>query len=598
MDNKHLVESIKENSQRFKNKNAFYYKDNELNKWEGISWLDFNDRVEKLSKALLGFGISEQQNVAIFSENMPNWIIADVAIMSIKAVTVPIYATNSKKEAEYIINDAEVSLLFVGGQNEYDKAYELLNTTKHLKLIVALTKTIKLQPSENSMYLEDFVAVESTNQLETELQKRYYERDLNDLASIIYTSGTTGEPKGVMLDHNNFAASLKAHEFELDISDDDVSLSFLPLSHIYERSWVFFCLYRGVEVYFNQDPKKIADVLKEVKPTVMCTVPRIFEKIFAAIQDKRKEASPAKMKLASWALGIGNRYYNKHKRLEKKVPLALKLKYKIADKLVLSKLREVFGGQIKFMPCGGAPLAPDMISFFHSFGLNIKCGYGLTETTATVTLFGDTQFEFNSAGKPIAGSQIKIGDNNEILVKGPGVMKGYYKKPEATEHVFKDGWFCTGDAGKIDDKGNLVITDRIKDLMKTSGGKYIAPQKLETTLINDSFIEQIAVIGDQQKYVTALAVPSFENLKKYALEHKITFKDIEELINHNQVKNLFEKRFEELQKEFSKFEKIKKFTLLPKEFSIEAGEITATLKLKRKVIQEKYKVLIDKMYAE
>ncbi|MFD0977592.1 AMP-dependent synthetase/ligase [Salinimicrobium gaetbulicola] len=598
MDNKHLVESIKENSQRFKNKNAFYYKDNELNKWEGISWLDFNDRVEKLSKALLGFGISEQQNVAIFSENMPNWIIADVAIMSIKAVTVPIYATNSKKEAEYIINDAEVSLLFVGGQNEYDKAYELLNTTKHLRLIVALTKTIKLQPSENSMYLEDFVAVESTNQLETELQKRYYERDLNDLASIIYTSGTTGEPKGVMLDHNNFAASLKAHEFELDISDDDVSLSFLPLSHIYERSWVFFCLYRGVEVYFNQDPKKIADVLKEVKPTVMCTVPRIFEKIFAAIQDKRKEASPAKMKLASWALGIGNRYYNKHKRLEKKVPLALKLKYKIADKLVLSKLREVFGGQIKFMPCGGAPLAPDMISFFHSFGLNIKCGYGLTETTATVTLFGDTQFEFNSAGKPIAGSQIKIGDNNEILVKGPGVMKGYYKKPEATEHVFKDGWFCTGDAGKIDDKGNLVITDRIKDLMKTSGGKYIAPQKLETTLINDSFIEQIAVIGDQQKYVTALAVPSFENLKKYALEHKITFKDIEELINHNQVKNLFEKRFEELQKEFSKFEKIKKFTLLPKEFSIEAGEITATLKLKRKVIQEKYKVLIDKMYAE
>lgn len=598
MDNKHLIVSIKENSQRFKKKNAFYYKDNELNKWNGISWLDFDHRVEQLSKALLDFGILEQQNVAIFSENMPNWIIADVAIMSIKAVTVPIYATNSIKEAEYIINDAEVSLLFVGGQNEYDKAYELLGTTKDLKLIVALTEAIKLQPSENSMYLEDFVAVESTKQLETELQKRYYERDLNDLASIIYTSGTTGEPKGVMLDHNNFAASLKAHEFELDISDKDVSLSFLPLSHIYERSWVFFCLYRGVEVYFNQDPKKIADVLKEVKPTVMCTVPRIFEKIFAAIQDKRKEASPAKMKLASWALGIGNSYYNKHKRLEKKVPLALKLKYKTADKLVLSKLREVFGGQIKFMPCGGAPLAPDMISFFHSFGLNIKCGYGLTETTATVTLFGDTQFEFNSAGKPIAGSQIKIGDNNEILVKGPGVMKGYYKKPEATEQVFKDGWFCTGDAGKIDDRGNLVITDRIKDLMKTSGGKYIAPQKLETTLINDSFIEQIAVIGDQQKYVTALAVPSFENLKKYALEHKITFKDIEELINHNQVKNLFEKRFEELQKEFSKFEKIKKFTLLPKEFSIEAGEITATLKLKRKVIQEKYKVLIDKMYAE
>jgi long-chain acyl-CoA synthetase len=304
------------------------------------------------------------------------------------------------------------------------------------------------------------------------------------------------------------------------------------------------------------------------------------------------------MKLASWALGIGNNYYNKHKRLEKKVPLALQLKYKIADKLVLSKLREVFGGRIKFMPCGGAPLAADMVSFFHSFGLNVKCGYGLTETTATVTFFGDTHFEFNSAGKPLKGTQIKIAENNEILVKGPGVMKGYYKKPEATAQAFKNGWFCTGDAGKIDEKGNLVITDRIKDLMKTSGGKYIAPQKLESALINDSFIEQIAVIGDQQKYVTALAVPSFENLKKYALEHKISFDNVEELIHHNQIKDLFERRFEELQKEFSKFEKIKKFTLLSEEFSIESGEITATLKLKRKVIQKKYKTLIDKMYSE
>lgn len=598
MDYKHLVEDIKRNAQRFKTKNAIYYKNNELDKWEGVSWTEFENRIERLSKALLNFGVPVQRNVAIFAENMPNWIIADLAIMGIKAVTIPIYATSSKKEVAYIVNDAEVSVLFVGNQNEYDKAYELLETSSYLKLIVALTKTIKLQPSKQSVFLEDFVAFEPTGQIETELQKRYYERDINDLASIIYTSGTTGEPKGVMLDYTNFGSSLDAHDFELNVSEKDVSLSFLPLSHVYERSWLFFCLHRGIEVYFNQDPKKIAEVLKEVKPTVMCTVPRIFEKIFTAIQDKRKEASPTKMKLASWALGIGNDYYNKHRRLAKKVPFGLKLKYKIADKLVLSKLRDVFGGRIRFMPCGGAPLAADMVSFFHSFGLNIKCGYGLTETTATVTLFGDTDFEFNSAGKTIEGTQVKIGDNNEILVKGPGVMKGYYKKPEATAQVFKDGWFCTGDAGKLDEKGNLVITDRIKDLMKTSGGKYIAPQKLETALINDSFIEQIAVIGDQQKYVTALAVPSFENLKKYALEHKITFKDVEELITHNQIIDLFEKRFEELQKEFSKFEKIKKFTLLPKEFSIEAGEITATLKLKRKVILKKYKELIDKMYKE
>ncbi|WP_159021361.1 long-chain fatty acid--CoA ligase [Formosa sp. L2A11] len=598
MNYKHLVEEIKENSLRFKNKNAIYYKNNKLNTWEGISWLDFESRIETLSKALLNYGISVQQNVAIFSENMPNWIIADIAIMRVRAVTIPIYATNSKKEVEYVVDDAEVSLLFVGDQNEYDKAYELLDTSKYLKLIVALTKTIKLHATNNSVYLEDFIAFEPNDKIETELQKRYYECDFEDTASIIYTSGTTGEPKGVMLDYTNFGGSLVAHDYELAVSDQDVSLSFLPLSHIYERSWVFFCLKKGIEVYFNQDPKKIVDVIKEVKPTLMCTVPRIFEKIFAAIQDKRKEASPTKMKMASWALGVGNNYYNKHKRLEKEVPFGLNLKYKIADKLVLSKLRDVFGGRIKFMPCGGAPLAPDMVSFFHSFGLNIKCGYGLTETTATATLFGDTNFEFNSAGKPIEGTEIKISKNNEILIKGPGVMKGYYKKPEATAEVFENGWFKTGDAGKIDDKGNLIITDRIKDLMKTSGGKYIAPQKLETALITDSFIEQIAVIGDQQKYVTALAVPSFDNLKKYALEHKINFKDVEDLITNNQIIALFEKRIEELQKEFSKFEKVKRFTLLPKEFSIEAGEITATLKLKRKVIQEKYKALIDKMYSD
>ncbi|GGK38928.1 MULTISPECIES: AMP-dependent synthetase/ligase [Flavobacteriaceae] len=599
MNYKHLTEVIKENTQRFSTKNAIFYKNIETKNWDGISWENFYQQIQNVSKALINFGIKEQQNVAIFAQNMAEWIIADIAIMNTRAVTVPIYATNSAKETAYIINDAEISVIFIGDQEEFDKAEEISKTNKYLKLIVSLTETVDFRNYKNAVYLSDFVNAEFPESIDKELEKRFFEHQLDDLASIIYTSGTTGEPKGVMLDHNNFAASLKAHEDELDVNINDTSLSFLPLSHIYERSWVFFCIQSGIQVYFNQDPKEIAEVLKEVKPSLMCTVPRIFEKIFAAIQDKRKEASPTKMKLASWALGIGNNYFNNHKRIDKKVPFALKLKHKIADKLVLSKLRGVFGGNIKFMPCGGAPLAADMVSYFHSFGLNIKCGYGLTETTATVSLFGNQHFEFNSAGKAIAGTEIKIGANNEILVKGPGVMKGYYKKPKATAEVFtEDGWFKTGDAGKLDEKGNLVITDRIKDLMKTSGGKYIAPQKLETALVNDSFIEQIAVIGDQQKYVTALAVPSFENIKKYAIEHSIGFKDIEELINHNQIKDMFEKRFEELQKEFSKFEKIKKFTLLPKEFSIEAGEITATLKLKRKVIQKKYKELIDKMYKD
>jgi len=598
MENNHIGTEIRNNVLQYQGGNSIYYKDNKLNKWVGISWTDFGDKIQNLSKALLNYGIKEHQNVAIFAENMPDWIVADVAIMSLRAVSVPIYATNSKNEVEYIINDAEINLIFVGGQAEYDKTLQISKTNSHLQYIVSLSKDVHIENDENSIHLHDFLDLKANETLETELQKRYYECNSTDLASIIYTSGTTGEPKGVMLDHTNFMQSLVAHDFELVVSEKDSSLSFLPLSHIYERSWVFFCLHRGIKVYFNQDPKLIVEVLKEVKPTVMCTVPRIFEKIFAAIQDKRKEASPAKMKLASWALGVGNAYFNKYKRNDIKVPLALKLKHKIADALVLSKLREVFGGRIKFMPCGGAPLAADMVSFFHSFGLNIKCGYGLTETTATVSLFGYMHFEFNSAGKTIHGTQIKIGEDDEILVKGPGVMKGYYKKPKETAEVFEDGWFKTGDAGMMDDKGNLIITDRIKDLMKTSGGKYIAPQKLETALINDAFIEQISVIGDQQKYVTALAVPSFENLKKYAVEHKIAYKDLEELINNSQIKEMFEKRIEALQKDFSVFEKIKKFSLLSQEFSIEAGEITATLKLKRKVIQKKYKKIIDKMYED
>ena len=598
MEDNHIGIEIRNKVLQYQGENSIYYKDNKLNAWVGISWTDFGDKIQNLSKALLNYGIKEHQNIAIFAENMPDWIIADIAIMSIRGVTVPIYATNSQNEVEYIVNDAEINLVFVGGQAEYDKALQISKTNSNLKYIISLCEDIKIENNENSIHLNDFLVLKMNETIETELQKRYYECESTDLASIIYTSGTTGEPKGVMLDHTNFMQSLVAHDFELDVSEKDSSLSFLPLSHIYERSWVFFCLHRGIKVYFNQNPKLIAEVLKEVKPTVMCTVPRIFEKIYAAIQDKRKEASPTKMKLASWALGIGNAYFNKYKRNDIKVPLALKLKHKIADKLVLSKLREVFGGRIKFMPCGGAPLAPDMVSFFHSFGLNIKCGYGLTETTATVSLFGYKHFEFNSAGKAIHGTQIKIGENDEILVKGPSLMKGYYKKPKETADVFEDGWFKTGDAGKMDEKGNLIITDRIKDLMKTSGGKYIAPQKLELALINDAFIEQISVIGDQQKYVTALAVPSFENLKKYAIEHKIAYEDIEELINQSQIKEMFEKRIEALQKDFSVFEKIKKFSLLPKEFSIEAGEITATLKLKRKVIQKKYKGIIDKMYNE
>lgn len=580
---------------QYQQKNAIYYKDK--SEWHGISWKDFGNHIEQISLALIQAGVEAQQNVAIYSQNSSDWITTDLAIMSIRAVTVPLYATNSAKEVEYIVNDAEINVLFVGEQEQYDEAVKLLKDNKFLKLIVSFKNDIEFSNKKNSVYLKDFITIEQNEKITVELQNRYQECKLSDLACIIYTSGTTGEPKGVMLDHANFVDTIKAHEIELEFSDKESSLSFLPLSHVFEHNWVLVCLHNGIEVYFNENPKFIANALKEVKPNYMCAVPRFYEKIYGAIQEIVNTSSVIKVEIMKWAVAVGEKYNNQYKRFDKKPSTPLELKYKIANKLVLNKLKDIFGGDIKMMPCGGAPIDASIVAYFHAIGINVKVGYGLTETMATVTLFSDTDIKFASVGKTIAGSEIKIGANDEILVKGPGVMKGYYKKSKETEDTFVDGWLRTGDAGRIDKQGNLYITDRIKDLMKTSGGKYIAPQKLETVLINDAFIDQIAIIGDQKKFVSALMVPNFEALKEYAYKHKISFESVEDLIGNNHIIEMFKERFDEIQKSFSGFEKIKKFTILPKEFSIAAGELTATLKLKRKIIAKKYKELIDKMYG-
>ncbi|WP_372751221.1 long-chain fatty acid--CoA ligase [Labilibaculum sp.] len=598
MEYQHWGKLIRNRIEEYADRIAMHYKDQQSGEWVGVSWTEFGLQVRQVSKALLEMGVEEKQMVAIFSQNMPEWITADLAIMCVRGVTVPIYPTNSTKEAKYIIEDSESQLIFVGEQEQYDRAMEAIKGVSHVKMVVVFDKNVKLSDYDRSMYWDEFLIYGKKSQLGSQFEERFSSAELDDLATLIYTSGTTGEPKGVMIDHNNISSVLISHDKELNVSEKDVSLSFLPLSHVYERIWCFYCFHRGIEIYFNLDPKKIGDAMKEVKPTLMCTVPRIYEKIYSAIQEKSKSASSVKRSLIQWAIKIGGKYNNECNGIASESSLALQMKYKVADRLVLSKLRDIFGGRINFMPCGGAPLDSNIIEYFHATGLNVKMGYGLTETMATVCLYGDKDIDFTTTGRIIVGTEIKIGDNDEILVKGPGVMRGYYKKPEATAEVMKDGWFCTGDAGKIDENGMVTITDRIKDLMKTSGGKYVAPQKLEKTLVNDQFIEQIAVIGDCRKYVTALAVPAIEPLQKYATQNNIGFETIEELLGNSQIIEFFEKRFEEMQKEFSRFEKIKKFTLLPKEFSIEAGEITSTLKLKRKVIQEKYKHLIDKMYKD
>ncbi|MFW5862415.1 MAG: AMP-dependent synthetase/ligase [Spirochaetota bacterium] len=571
-----------------------------VDKWEEISWKEFGAQVKSIANALVDAGIGEQKTVGIFSQNMPQWTIADIASLCIRAIPVPIYATNTTKQAEYIINDAEIKVVFVGDQDQYDKAIELLDNSKYLEKIIVFKPSVKISPSDRVMYYSDFLKAGQQSSSGEEVDKRMEQGKLEDLLTFIYTSGTTGEPKGVMLTHSNVMFQKESHDGRLvDPNDKDISLSFLPLSHVFERIWLYYVLACGMTNYYLENPADIIEFIAEAKPTIMCAVPRFYEKIYATVFNRLESAPPIRKKLFKWAVKIGAKHNNR-KKDRKFIGPYLKFRYKIADTLVLKKIRDIVGGQIKFFPCAGAPLSQEIEEFFYACGLFITYGYGLTETTATVTCHEPSNFIFGAVGKPLPGVEVKIDESNsEILVRGGNVMKGYYKKPDATAEVFtSDGFFRTGDAGVFEENGELRITDRIKDLMKTSGGKYIAPQMIESTLGADHFIEQIAIIGDQRKYVTALIVPSFEALEEHAKTNNIQYSSKEELVNKPEIKEFYQNRIEEASSEFARFEKIKKFTLLPDEFTVENGEITPTLKIKRKVVAEKYKDIIDSMYEE
>jgi len=567
-------------------------------KWEEISWNQFGDLVRNTSKALLECGIGEQETVGIFSQNMPLWTVA--ASLCIRGIPVPIYATNTAKQAEYIINDAEIKVLFVGDAEQYSKIMQILPENKHLQKIIVFKESVPIQKSEKIMYFKDFLKIGEQSNKDTILSERMQKAKIDDLLTLIYTSGTTGEPKGVMLTHSNVIFQKGEHDLRLiDPNDNDVSLAFLPLSHVFERIWTYYVFATGMTNNYLEDPGKIIECIQEVKPTIMCAVPRFYEKIYATVFNQLESASPLKRKLFNWAVSVGAKHNNK-KKDQQFIPPFLRFKFAIADTLVLKKIREVVGGRIKFFPCAGAPLSQDIEEFFYACGIFICYGYGLSETTATVTCHEPYKFKFGAVGKPLPHVEVKIDENNgEILVRGGNVMKGYYKKPQATSEVFThDGWFRTGDAGYIEENGELRITERIKDLMKTSGGKYIAPQMIESTIGADHFIEQMAVIGDQRKYVTALIVPSFIALEEYAKTHNISFTSREDLISKPEIIEFYRQRIEEAQKELARFEKIKRFTLLPHEFTVESGEITPTLKIKRKAIADKYKDIIDAMYKD
>ncbi|PSV99449.1 AMP-dependent synthetase/ligase [Photobacterium lipolyticum] len=565
--------------------------------WQDISWTEFGEQIQQLALAMLAQGLNVQDKVGIFSNNMPRWTIADVAALYNRCVTVPIYPTNTPQQSAYIINNADVRILFVGEQAQHDAALEMIEQCPQLEHIVAMSDDVILSDHPLVCHFNDFIACANPD-LEAELEHRLDSKAMDDLLTLIYTSGTTGTPKGVMLDYANIASQLEAHDQNLALDEGDTSLCFLPLSHVFERAWTFFVLHRGAVNCYLADTSKVREALVEIKPNVMAAVPRVYEKIYSAVHDKVARAPFHRKVVFTWAVNMGARMAACHQE-KRKPSVMLRKSYKLADKLVLAKLRDLLGGQIKFMPCGGAKLDADIGRFFHAIGINVKLGYGMTETTATVSCWDDQCFNPDSIGMSMPGAEVKIGENDEILVRGPMVMRGYYKMPEETAKNFtEDGFLKTGDAGRFDEQGNLFITDRIKELMKTSGGKYIAPQVIEGAIGKDHFIEQIAVIADTRKFVSALIVPCFDTLEAHARELNIKYHDRLELVKHSQIVELIEKRVIELQKDLARFEQVKKFTLLPKSFSMDKGELTPTQKLRRKVIHDRYHQEIERMYEE
>ncbi len=589
-----IIELIRELDSQSK-RAALRYKNRHTGDWDHHTWSDLKVLVKKTSHALLKEGVGIRENVGIFSQNMPEWTIADLAIMGINAVSVPIYATNTAEQARYIIDEAEIKTLFVGDEEQYNKALEIYSDgSSTLEKIIVFNNLVSVSIPE-AIHFSEYISVESPDQ-EEEIERRRNAISEDDLATIIYTSGTTGEPKGVMLSHGNFNQAFRIHDMRLHIDEHDHSLCFLPLCHVFERAWSLYALYRGVTISYLEDPKRIIETLAEVKPTTLCSVPRLYQKAYHTIKGQVSKSSFIKRSLFNWALKTGHAFAE-YQRKEEDAPFGLKIKNRIADRLVFRKIRNIFGGRMRIMPCGGAPLSGEITAFFHALGLPVLIGYGLTETCATVTVFPNKHYKFGTVGVPMPEVEVKLGPNNEILVKGDIVMKGYYLKPEETEKVFVDGWFRTGDEGMMDEDGHFTITDRIKDLMKTSGGKYVAPQPIESLLTNDNYIEQAILIGDDKPYITALLVPNYEVLKEYARSLNINYHTIEELLEKSHIRELYEAKLKQLQTSLANFEQIKKFKLLPQDFSMQLGELTPTLKIRRKIVIQHFSSMIDEMYA-
>jgi len=600
MENLHFSQLIVAQAKKYGNKVAMYHRAELTDEWSQLSWTDYAAQVLSIAKAFVELGVVEQQRIAQFSQNKAENLIIDFALYANRAVMVPLYATSTAPQVEFIVNDAEIEIIFVGDQQQYNVALEVRQNSKFLKEIIVFDKNVVFADASHTMYYADFLLMGEKSSKHFEVEHRQNEATESDLACILYTSGTTGNPKGVMMPHSCFNEAMRIHTLRLtSITDKDTTIAFLPLSHVFERTWCYYCIFRGATIYINQRPTEIQQTIKDVRPTLMCAVPRFWEKVYAGVQENLSKFTPLMLGVVTWALAVGRKYNVDHLRLGRQPNFFLKLRYLIADKLIFSKVKHTLGIEnANMLPIAGARLSDEITLFFKSIGVPVVYGYGLTESTATVSCFEYIGYEIGTVGSIMPDVQVKTGDDNEILLKGKTIFPGYYNNPEANAAAFTpDGWFKTGDAGII--QGNtLIMTERLKDMFKTSNGKYIAPQEIETRLCLDKYIEQVAVIGDERNYVTAIIAPSLPTLEEYALKNKIDYPSIDELLKSDEIINFMQERIARQQKGMANYELIKKFILIKKSFAIESGELTNTLKIRRTVIMQKYKTQIEELYSK
>lgn len=594
-----LVQIFLDRALIYRSRTALLYKDATERKYQPISWQQWADYVRKTAMGLHALGVRKGDRVAILSENRPEWTYADLGILSLGAIVVPIYPTSSCREIAYILENAGIEVMFVSTAGQLGKISEIFQSVPKLRRVILFDLFSDHLPEKvaHFEYLLELGRREAMN------NRDHYSRCVeavspSDAATIIYTSGTTGPPKGVVLSHANFIANYLGSSHLIKICDTDVALSFLPLSHVFERlAGYYFMAFHGATIAYAENMQTVPEDMQTIRPTVAAAVPRFYEKMYARILENVELASPLRGRLFSWSLEVG-REVACRKIEGQNLSLMLRLRRLVAGALVFSKLKKRLGGRLRYFISGGAPLAKELAEFFYAAGILILEGYGLTETSPVMTVNSPEGFRFGTVGRPIPDVEVKIAEDGEILTRGPCVMMGYYQNEAATQEAMKDGWFHTGDIGAFDGDGFLKITDRKKDIIVNSGGKKVSPQNIEGLVLGDKLFSQMVLIGDKRNYLVALIVPNRREVEEFAHSNRLGSLAWEELLKQPAVYNWVEGRLRERTKELAPYEQVKYFSLLSGELTQEGGELTPTLKVKRKVVMEKYHDLIESLYQK